>query len=78
VLKAVIDEFNKSRKKMWGEVGKLGFHSAMNALFNQTRFKLHGLFSLIYSEFPLPLRGIEDLKIESVKIWHILRIKFLF
>ena len=67
VLKAVIDEFNMSRKKMWGEVGKPGFHPAMNALFNQTRFKLHGLFSLIYSEFPLPPRGIEDLKIENVK-----------
>ncbi len=67
VFKDVISEFDKARKRMLEEARKIGFHPAMNALFNLTRFKLHSLFSLIYSEFPLPLGGIEDLKIENLE-----------
>ena len=66
-LKEVEDEFYKARKKMLEEARKTGFHPAMNALFNLTRIKLHNLFSLIYSEFPLPPGGIEDLKIEKLE-----------
>jgi len=66
-LKDIREEFDAARKKMLEEASKVGFHPAMNSLFNLTRFKLHNLFSLVYSEFPLPPRGIEDLKIENLE-----------
>jgi len=66
-LKDIRDEFDRAHKKMLEEAKKVNFHPAMDALFNLTRINLHKLFSLIYSEFPLPPGGIEDLKIENLE-----------
>ena len=66
-LKDVTDEFYKAYKKMYEEFKEIGFHPAINALFNSTYFRLHRLFHSIYSEFPLPPGSIEDLKIEETE-----------